>query len=188
MDQGTTYEEHKQQLRAAYQAAMSAKRHLASLDTESYLVESIRFLAEDPSSGEGWYERLPWAIFLSMKWAIRSAGLTGVRRKATREDVATVKRLLNCAGPLLRVYRPDSTGTPRVKPFLLLRRMALQQFWYQTKFDEACLGRQASLFMGGRPELYSWEVAFESAYQVTIGEFLKHTAAMVEALSYLMSL
>lgn len=125
---------------------LQAKDRLRSRCALKFFDVAFQELNKDPADGMGWYERLPHVWFLIAKWALASWRAQDDRPDPDQEDFRYVFATTWDAIGHLHVVGEN--------PTLFMRRMVLQQIWFQRRFDNSAIARQYRLLgemMAGTP-------------------------------------
>lgn len=146
-----------------------ARARLSELSIESVLAACLNHIRSKPDDGNEWYVRTPFITLLMIKWAVELWDPNTQRRAGTDSDFDFVAQSIW-----------DATGKfpMPARPFIFMRRMAFQQFWYQRSFDLGAIPRQALLF--GELMAESHVVReFVAAVGIEPRDFVRQLARMV---------
>lgn len=116
------------------QLLVQAKDHLRSRRALGFFDVAFNELNRDPADGMEWYERLPHVWFLIAKWALASWRAQDDRPEPDQEDIRYVFATTWDAIGQLHVVEESQT--------VFMRRMVLQQIWFQRRFDNSGIARQ----------------------------------------------
>ncbi|ALN88503.1 hypothetical protein LC55x_5257 [Lysobacter capsici] len=111
-----------------------AKERLHSCRALGFFDVAFSELNREPKDGMAWYERFPHVCFLIAKWALASWRPQDDRPNPEPEDIRYVFMTTWDAICLLHVVDEH--------PVVFMRRMVLQQIWFQRKFDNSGIARQ----------------------------------------------
>lgn len=111
-----------------------AKERLRSRRALGFFDAAFHQLNRDPNDGMAWYERLPHVWFLIAKWALASWRPQDGRPEPEHEDIRYV--FATTSNAIGRLHVVDE------RPTVFMRRMVLQQIWFQRRFDNSALARQ----------------------------------------------
>lgn len=146
-----------------------ARARLSELSIESVLAACLNHIRSKPDDGNDWYVRTPFVTLLMIKWAVELWDPNTQRRAGTDSDFDFVTQSIW-----------DATGKfpMPARPFIFMRRIAFQQFWYQRSFDLGAIPRQALLF--GELMAESQVVReFVAAVGIEPRDFVRQLARMV---------
>jgi hypothetical protein len=123
-----------------------AKERLRSRRALGFFNAAFHQLNRDPNDGMAWYERLPHVSFLVAKWALASWCPRDDRADPDQEDIRYV--FATTWDAIGHLHMVDE------RPTIFMRRMVLQQVWFQRRFDNSALARQYRILgemMAGTP-------------------------------------
>lgn len=123
-----------------------AKDHLRLRCAIGFFDVALNELNRYPADGMEWYQRLPHVWLLVVKWALASWRARDDRPDPDHEDIRYVFDTTWDAISHLHVVDE--------RPTVFMRRMVLQQFWFQRRFDSSAIARQHRMLgemMAGTP-------------------------------------
>lgn len=111
-----------------------AKERIRACRALGFLDVAHRELNREPNEGIQWLQRFPHVWLLIVKWALASWRPGDDRPNPTEEDLRFVTQTTwDAIGQLQAVEG---------QPAIFMRRMAMQQIWFQRKFDTSAIPRQ----------------------------------------------